>query len=225
MGLRHCQPVLKILVIEDHAPMRRNLVKLLQLENFEVVAAENGRLGLELARAEKPDLVLCDIMMPGVDGYSVLQSLRNAPETATLPFIFLTAREEKFDQRLGMNLGADDYLTKPVEREDLLATIRARLERQRAHARQTRDEVANVQLKPDFSSAVPLERLQLTPREAEVLLWVAQGKSNADIALILGMAEKTVKTHLGTVFAKLGVESRTAASLRAVETLCQPGPK
>lgn len=217
--------MLKILVIEDHAPMRRNLVKLLQLENFAVLAAENGRLGLELARTEKPDLVLCDIMMPGVDGYSVLQALRDAPETATLPFIFLTAREEKFDQRLGMNSGADDYLTKPVEREDLLATINARLDRKRAHDEETQAQMANVQVKPDFASSVPLERLGLTAREAEVLLWVAQGKSNADIAVILGMAEKTAKTHLGSVFVKLGVESRTAASLRAVEVLCQPRTK
>ena len=76
-----------------------------------------------------------------------------------------------------------------------------------------------MKLKPDFSSPVPLERLGLTAREAEVLLWVTQGKSNADIATILGMSEKTVKTHLGSVFAKLGVESRTAASLRAMEVL------
>jgi DNA-binding NarL/FixJ family response regulator len=220
---RHCRIVLKILVIEDHAPMRRNLVKLLQLENFEVVAAQNGRLGLEVARTEKPDLVICDIMMPGVNGYSVLQALRDAPETATIPFIFLTAREEKFDQRGGMNLGADDYLTKPVEREDLLSAIRARLKRKRAHDEQTQAQVANVQVKPDFSSAVPLERLGLTAREAEVLLWVAQGKANAEIAIILGMAEKTVKTHLGSVFVTLGVESRTAASLRAAEVLYASG--
>lgn len=198
---------------------------MLELENFEVVAAENGRMGLERAQAAKPDLVICDIMMPGVDGYSVLHALREAPETATIPFIFLTAREERFDQRRGMNLGADDYLTKPVELEDLLAAIRARLERQRAHAQRTQAQLASVQVKPDFSSPVALQALGLTVREAEVLLWVAQGKSNADIAAILGMAEKTVKTHLGSVFEKLGVESRTAATLRAVEVLSTPATK
>ena len=218
---RSCQhPVVpKILVIEDHAPMRRNLVKLLQLEGFEALAAENGRQGLDLARAELPDLILCDVMMPGMDGYAVLQALRAEKATATTPFIFLTARGEKFDHRVGMNLGADDYLTKPADQEDLLAAIRTRLGRKRVLEEHTRDQVSQVKLKPDFSSPVPLERLGLTAREAEVLLWVTQGKSNADIATILGMSEKTVKTHLGSVFAKLGVESRTAASLRAMEVL------
>ncbi|MBM3879719.1 MAG: response regulator transcription factor [Verrucomicrobia bacterium] len=212
----------RILVIDDHAPMRRSVVKLLQLENFEVVAAENGRLGLEAARAALPDLVLCDIIMPGVDGYAVLQALREAPETATVPFIFLTACEGKFDQRRGMNLGADDYLTKPVEHEDLLAAICARLARKRAHDKRTQAQLATIEVKADFSSSAPLERLGLTAREAEVLLWAAQGKSNASIALILDMAEKTLKTHLGSVFAKLGVESRTAATLRALELLSVP---
>lgn len=218
----HRRVVPRILVIDDHAPMRRSVVKLLQLENFEVVAAENGRLGLEAARAALPDLVLCDIIMPGVDGYAVLQALREAPETATVPFIFLTACEGKFDQRRGMNLGADDYLTKPVEHEDLLAAICARLARKRAHDKRTQAQLATIEVKADFSSSAPLERLGLTAREAEVLLWAAQGKSNASIALILDMAEKTLKTHLGSVFAKLGVESRTAATLRALELLSVP---
>jgi DNA-binding NarL/FixJ family response regulator len=214
--------VTTILVIEDHAPMRKNLLKILEMEGFQTMAAENGRRGLELAAAGKPDLILCDVMMPGVDGYAVLQALRENAETATTPFIFLTAKGEKFDQRVGMNLGADDYLTKPVACEDLLAAINSRLLRKRAHQDQTVAQLAATQMQPDFSSAKPLEQLGLTPREAEVFLWVAQGKTNSDIATILGMAEATVKTHLGRVFDKLGVESRTAATLRAVEILGRP---
>ena len=124
----------RILIIEDEPEMRRNLATILRLEHFEPVAAENGRVGIELARRERPDLILCDVMMPELDGYEVLQALRSDPATVTTPFIFLTARGEKPDIRAGMNLGADDYLTKPVAKADLLAAIRSRLERQTQQA-------------------------------------------------------------------------------------------
>jgi len=214
----------KILIVDDHPTLRKNLARMLELEGFAVVACETGRQAVEAAQSEKPDVVLCDVMMPGMDGFAVLQALRATGTTATMPFIFLTARGEKFDLRHGMNAGADDYLTKPVDREELLAAIKARLERKNAHDQNASAKVALVRLQPDFSSAAPLERIGLTAREAEVLLWVAQGKSNADVGAILGMAEKTVKTHLGSVFAKLGVESRTAATLRAIEVLSSSRP-
>lgn len=111
-------PMKRILVIEDQAPMRRNLALLLEMEGFTVLTAADGRTGLELARAEKPDLVVCDVMMPELDGHGVVQSLRADPATAHIPFVFLTARGDKADIRAGMNLGADDYLSKPVIRED-----------------------------------------------------------------------------------------------------------
>lgn len=201
----------KILVIEDEPEMRRNLTTILKLEKFAPLAAENGRVGLELARREKPDLILCDIMMPELDGHAVVQALRTEAQLAAIPFIFLTAKGERLDQRTGMNLGADDYLTKPINKEDLLDAIRSRLQRAEQQSRR--------KFKPDFSSPTPLVQLGLTPRVAEVLLWVAQGKTNADIATILGISESTVKKHLLDIFAVLGVETRTAATLRALEAL------
>lgn len=208
-------PSKKILVIEDEPEMRRNLATILKLEKFTALAAENGRTGLDLARREKPDLILCDIMMPELDGHEVVQALRNEPALASIPFIFLTAKGEKSDLRSGMELGADDYLTKPVSKADLLGAIRARL--RRAEQQGTRE------FKPDFTSPEPLCRLGLTPRVAEVLLWVAQGKTNADIATILGISESTVKKHLLEIFAVLGVETRSAATLRALEVLANVG--
>jgi DNA-binding NarL/FixJ family response regulator len=201
----------KILVIEDEPEMRRNLLTILKLEKFNASGAENGRSGVELARREKPDLILCDVMMPELDGYGVLQALRDDPATLTTPFIFLTAKGEKPDIRAGMNMGADDYLTKPVGKADLLNAITARLRRQHQQAQQ--------EFKSNFSTYDPLLTLGLTPRVAEVLLWVAQGKTNADIATILGISESTVKKHLLEVFEKLGVETRSAATLRALEVL------
>jgi len=209
----------KILVIEDQAQMRRNLVTILQMENYVVVSAENGRRGVELAKSEQPDLVLCDLMMPELDGFGVVQALRADRKTATLPVVFLTAKADKADLRAGMNLGADDYLTKPVAREDLLTAIRVRLARRQAHQAEMDSASTAGAFKPNFESAKPLESLGLTVREAEVLLWVAQGKSNGDIAILLGMAEKTVKKHMTNIFNKLGVEGRNAATVRALEVL------
>lgn len=119
----------KILVIEDEEYIRENLVELLEAENYEALGAANGSEGVQLAKTELPDLILCDVMMPILDGHGVLMELRTDPLTALIPFIFLTAKVDKLDQREGMNLGADDYLTKPCSPDLLLDTIAARLHR------------------------------------------------------------------------------------------------
>jgi DNA-binding NarL/FixJ family response regulator len=204
----------KVLVIEDEPQMRRNLVTILRLEQFQPFAAANGKEGVELARREKPDLIVCDVMMPGLDGYGVLRELHKDPEAMNVPFIFLTAKGEKTDVRSGMNLGADDYLVKPVDKADLLSAIRTRLARS--------EQLARRDFAPNFDSPEPLCALGLTPRVAEVLLWVAQGKTNSDIGTILGISESTVKKHLLEIFQQLGVETRSAATLRAVEALSAP---
>ena len=195
--------------------MRRNITTLLRYHDYEPVAAANGREGVEAAQREQPDLILCDVTMPELDGYGVLRALQAEASLARIPFIFLTAKGEKPDIRAGMNLGADDYLTKPVAKADLLNAINARLQRQ--------SQQATPEFKPNFASAKPLEtELGLTPRVAETLLWIAQGKTNPDIATILGISEGTVKKHVLEIFGALGVETRTAASLRALEVLSSP---
>jgi DNA-binding NarL/FixJ family response regulator len=201
-----------ILLIEDHPDMRENITLILRRSGHTVLTAANGREGLETARDEMPDLIVCDVMMPGLDGHDVLRAVRAERAIAGTPFIFLTARGEKRDLRTGMNLGADDYLTKPVSAEDLLAAVKTRLER---------EAVRRADFKLNFDSATPLESLGLTPREAEVLLWVAQGKTNSEIGTILGTATKTVSKHLEHIFDKLGVETRTAASRNALDVLAR----
>ncbi|MBC7618611.1 MAG: protein kinase [Candidatus Saccharibacteria bacterium] len=121
-----------ILVVEDEASIRDNVVRILRMEGFEVLEAENGQIGLDLARANRPDLVLSDVMMPQLDGHGLLEALRAHPNTALVPFIFLSARTDRTDVRKGMNLGADDYIGKPFSRDELMDAVWARIKRTQA---------------------------------------------------------------------------------------------
>jgi CRP-like cAMP-binding protein len=116
-----------ILLIEDNAAMAENICSILQLAGYEVIHALNGKLGVDLAQQKHPDLILCDIMMPELDGYGVVHILNKNPVTANIPFIFLTAKADRSDFRAGMNLGADDYITKPFDGVDLLKVVEIRL--------------------------------------------------------------------------------------------------
>lgn len=118
-----------ILVVEDNTVVLANLVKLLKLEGFDVLSAANGRLGLEIAQTALPNLIVSDVMMPDLDGYRMLEKLLQNPQTATIPVIFLTAKVERQDMRRAMELGCDDFLTKPFTRDELLGAIRGRLEK------------------------------------------------------------------------------------------------
>lgn len=145
----------KILVIEDVHALRSDMIEMLRLEGFEVEGAENGAVGLRVAREYRPDLVVCDIMMPELDGYGVLEGVRADPNLRAVPFIFLTAKSDRTDIRRGMGLGADDYITKPFENEELLAAIKARLT-----ARFTLEEMTEVrltQLRDSITTALPHE--------------------------------------------------------------------
>ena len=119
----------KILVIEDNADVRNNMAEILELANYRVISAENGKKGVEIALGEKPDLIVCDIMMPVLDGYGVLHALQKNAETMNTPFIFLTAKSEKSEVRKGMEMGADDYITKPFSGTELLNAVEGRLKK------------------------------------------------------------------------------------------------
>ena len=131
----------KILVIEDEQGVRENLLEILEAENFDTIGAENGHVGITWAWEHRPDLIICDVMMPELDGYEVLKLLRQDPVTETIPFIFLTAKADKADLRQGMELGADDYLTKPFTMAELLGAIASRLKRQASIARQSEQKL------------------------------------------------------------------------------------
>lgn len=199
----------RILVIEDEPRMRANLLTILRMEGFSVLEAADGATGLEIAQKQRPDLVLCDISMPVMDGHAVLAALRAETRTVAIPFVFLTARGALTDLRTGMNLGADDYLVKPVDVDQLLATVASRLKR---HAQLTPPPRSRAEPSPAL-----LISLGLTERETEVLFWLSQGKTNPELAILLGVQITTVKKHLESIFMKLGVENRTTAAALALE--------
>ncbi|MCU0511953.1 MAG: response regulator [Anaerolineae bacterium] len=145
----------RILVIEDSRDLRDDVIEMLTLEGFEAAGAENGLLGLEAARTYKPDLIVCDIMMPEMDGYTVLENLRKNPVTATIPFIFLTARTDRLNVRQGMVLGADDYLTKPFPVAELLDSIHSQLKK-RAELNHSAERRMN-ELRENIITALPHE--------------------------------------------------------------------
>lgn len=137
----------KVLIIEDNNDIRENVVEILTLAGYQVFAADNGKTGVDLAIKNAPDIILCDIMMPELDGYGVLYLLNKNPDTATIPFIFLTAKAERVDLRKGMEMGADDYLTKPFDDMDLLNAIEVRLKKrdqQKSYYSQSLDRLGSL---------------------------------------------------------------------------------
>jgi two-component system, sensor histidine kinase and response regulator len=135
-----------ILIIEDETQIRENIQEILQLSDFETLTAPNGKIGLEIAQVKIPDLIICDIMMPELDGYSVLSALRQNEATSNIPLIFVTAKAERSDFRRGMDFGADDYLTKPFTPEELLNAIAVRLEKQAVIERQSQAKLDELRM-------------------------------------------------------------------------------
>jgi len=155
----------KILIIEDNPEVLDNTAEIIELADYEVLTAENGKIGVELALKEKPDLIICDIMMPLLDGYGVFHLLSRNPETAAIPFIFLTAKSEKSDIRKGLLMGADDYIMKPFDGVDLLDAIEVRLKK----ADLLRRHYAGPDALTDFLQDVQQTgKVQLTSNEREV---------------------------------------------------------
>lgn len=146
---------MKILIIDDEKQMRAEIMELLEYEGFEMLAAQDGRTGVALAKEQLPDLIICDVTMPGLNGYGVLFELRSEPLTAAIPFIFLTGRTTMSDVRTGMSLGADDYLTKPFTIDDLLSAIDTRLAKHAVVAEQAAKQLEDFRL--NLSLSLPHE--------------------------------------------------------------------
>jgi DNA-binding NarL/FixJ family response regulator len=192
-----------ILIVEDNPFYLSMMETMLQMEGFEVRAASDGASGLALLREKRSDLVLCDIMMPEMDGHSVLEALKGENTLADIPFIFVSALADRIDVRRGMTAGADDYLPKPFSADELLAAVTARIRRH--------DMITSGLGESAFQEERAVLRQKLTTREREVLLMVGQGATSRKIAELLGIRLKTVEVHRANLMKKL--DAGNAASL------------
>lgn len=189
-----------ILLIEDNLDVRENLAEILELSNYQVYAAENGKVGVELAKKHLPDLIVCDIMMPELDGYGVLHVLSKSKETASIPFIFLTAKTEKADVRKGMNLGADDYLTKPFDDIELLDAIEIRLRKHELVKAQSGNTIDQLnEMVKEVRSTKELEQLisderRISKYKKKQLLYSEGNMANSLFFLVKGKV-KSYKTN------------------------------
>lgn len=154
---KHLLGLKKVLVIDDSSDVRNIVVEMLEAEGFRTVSASDGAQGVRMAGEESPDLILCDVRMPGMDGYAVLAELRGNPRTMTIPFVFLSGQAERADMRQGMDLGADDYLTKPFTFDELRAAVNSRFKRQEVVEQVTEQKLES--LRENISFALPHELL------------------------------------------------------------------
>lgn len=183
----------RVLCIEDDPATVELLVEVLEDEGFQAIVATDGLEGVRKF-SERPDIILCDVDMPHMSGFGVLSELRkSARKLRSVPFLFITAYGSRETHLRARQLGCDDFITKPLDFELLVEIVRSRLTQ---HAERT-----------------PID-FGLTDREIEALTWVAQGKSSADIAVLMHVSERTVNFHIGNVIRKLGVATRVQAAIR-----------
>jgi len=186
-----------ILIIEDNDDIRESTTEILELANYQVFHADNGKTGVELAVKHLPDIILCDIMMPELDGYGVLFMLGKTPETSAIPFIFLTAKAERVDMRKGMEMGADDYLTKPFDDVELLNAIESRLqkkEKQEAFYNKSLEKIDNLVNRGDGLAELQklvADRKIRTIKKKQIIFY--EGDSPNGLYLLLSGKVKTYK--------------------------------
>jgi CRP-like cAMP-binding protein/CheY-like chemotaxis protein len=187
----------KVLIIEDNDDIRENIAEILELAGYTAHTAANGKKGVELAIQQLPDIILCDIMMPELDGYGVLYMLNKKPETAAIPFIFLTAKAERVDLRKGMEMGADDYLTKPFDDMELLNAIESRLKKKEIQLNfysKSLDRLNSIVSKSDGLlelKKIIEERKGREFKKNQVIYY--EGDKGNNLYLVLGGRIKTIK--------------------------------
>jgi DNA-binding NarL/FixJ family response regulator len=200
----------RLLVVDDDPNLVLLVKDYLEFRGYEVVAASNGLEALEVMRRLTPDLIICDVMMPEMDGYTFVQTLRSDRATDWIPVIFLSARGQTADRVRGLNAGADAYLVKPFEPEELVAQVEATLKRT--------ERLLQMQGAP-VQPVIQLDReVELTPTETKVLQYVARGMPNREIAEVMGVSQRTIESHVSNMLAKTGLHNRTELARWAIES-------
>lgn len=221
----------KVLVIDDSNVIKVKITSILEMEGYEVIAAEDGKLGIHLAKSHLPDLILCDIMMPEVDGYQVFQELKKHQETSTIPFLFLTAKADKSDLRVGMSLGADDYLTKPFEIDDLLKAVDTQLKK-----KQTRDFLTqksleelrtNLSLTLPHELITPLTGILETTNQLKSVIQKLPDKSVQNMLEHIESSGNTLQQHIENfvLFTRLEIIAQNPEEVKNVQKARIDKPK
>ncbi len=202
----------RLLLIDDDPNLILLVKDYLEFRGYEVVTAENGREALEVLEQEMPDMIICDVMMPEMDGYSLVRHVREDQRTSWIPVLFLSAKGQSQDRVKGLNTGADVYMVKPFEPEELVAQVESSLK-----------QAARMSERPGSRTAESAPKIQvpfdveLTPTELKVVQFVARGMANREIAEELKVSQRTIESHVSNMLGKTGLHNRTELARWAIE--------
>jgi DNA-binding NarL/FixJ family response regulator len=202
----------KLLLIDDDPNLILLVKDYLEFRGYEVVTAENGREALEVLESATPDMIICDVMMPEMDGYSLVSTIRSEPKTSWIPVLFLSAKGQSQDRVKGLNIGADVYMVKPFEPEELVAQVESSL-KQASRLIQHKDAKGG---DGGQKIQVPFD-VELTPTELRVVQYVARGMANREIADELNVSQRTIESHVSNMLGKTGLHNRTELARWALE--------
>lgn len=201
----------QLLLIDDDPNLILLVKDYLEFRGYNVITAENGREALNVLEQETPDMIICDVMMPEMDGYSFVEHVRANPQTEWIPILFLSAKGQSQDRVKGLNTGADVYMVKPFEPEELVAQVESSLKqasRLIKHQNKSSNSAPTIQ--------VPFD-VELTPTELKVVQFVARGMANREIADELKVSQRTIESHVSNMLGKTGLHNRTELARWAIE--------
>lgn len=203
----------QLLLVDDDPNLILLVRDYLEFRGFTVITAENGQDALAKVDAINPDMIICDVMMPHMDGYAFVQEIREKPETEWIPILFLSAKGQSQDRVKGLNTGADVYMVKPFEPEELVAQVESSLKQASRLIRQKSRENGDQGL----MIPVPTD-VELTPTEMKVVHFVARGMANREIAVELNVSQRTIESHVSNMLGKTGLHNRTELARWAIES-------
>lgn len=201
----------RLLLIDDDPNLILLVKDYLEFRGYKVITAENGQEALDVLQSETPDMIICDVMMPQMDGYTFVEHVRKDPRTSWIPVLFLSAKGQSQDRVKGLNTGADVYMVKPFEPEELVAQVESSLKQaSRILQHQNKGAEGGPKIQVPFD-------VELTPTELRVVQYVARGMANREIAEELNVSQRTIESHVSNMLGKTGLHNRTELARWAIE--------